>query len=283
MKNVLSFDIEEWFHAEIFGNRFPKSLWNGLESRVKIGTEIILNFLSKKNVKATFFFLGWVAEKYPEIVKITSDEGHEIGSHGYNHIRIDKLSPPGFRDEVKKSVELLRSISGKKILGYRAPTFSITKETLWALPILLEEGYKYDSSVFPIYHDRYGIPDAPLTPYIAYRNDRNSIVEFPMPTVQIGKYNLPFGGGGYFRLYPLWLSMKFMEKCQLNDRPVIFYAHPWEFDRGIPKIDLKLFETIRHYHGNHKILDRLDSLISSFDFTSFEKSSLWESMKESNE
>lgn len=276
MRNILSFDIEEWFHAEIFGNRFPKSSWDGLESRVKVGTEIILNFLSRKNIKATFFFLGWVGEKYPELVKIAAGEGHEIGTHGYNHIRVDKLSLEGFRDEVHESAKLLGSISGKKVLGFRAPTFSITKKTLWAFPVLSEAGIKYDSSIFPIHHDRYGIPDAPLTPYVAFQNGKDSIVEFPMPTVQIGKHNVPFGGGGYFRLYPLWLNLKFVEKCQVRERPVIFYAHPWEFDTNAPKIDLKFLDRIRHYYGSKKILDRLETLTSSFEFTSFERSSLWE-------
>lgn len=280
VKNVLTFDIEDWFHAEVFGNRFPIENWDQLESRVKRNTEIILNFLSRNNIKATFFFLGWVAEKFPEIVRSASEEGHEIASHGYTHTRVDKLTPDTFRQEVRESVELLNSISGQEISGFRAPTFSITEETLWALPILLEEGIKYDSSIFPIYHDRYGIPNAPTEPYIIHKNGNDKIVEFPMPTINITKYKLPFGGGGYFRLYPFWLSMKFMQKYQNSGRPIIFYAHPWEFDTGMPKIDLGAMKKIRHYHGISKFLERLEIVTSNFEFTSFEKSSIWDLVKD---
>lgn len=282
MKNVLTFDIEDWFHAEVFGSRFPMHNWDQLESRVKGNTEIILNFLSKKNVKATLFFLGWVAEKYPEIVKFASEEGHEIASHGYTHTRVDKLKPDEFRNEVRESAKLLSSISDKKIIGFRAPTFSITKKTLWALPILLEEGMKYDSSIFPIYHDRYGIPDAPSEPYVIHENGSHQIVEFPMPTIRITKYKIPFGGGGYFRLYPFWLSMKFMEKYRDSGRSIIFYAHPWEFDVGMPKIDLAFLKKIRHYHGINKFLERLEIITSTFEFTSFERSSIWDSVEDKN-
>lgn len=276
MKNILSFDIEDWFHPEIFGSRFPQPSWNKLESRVLNSTEIILDFLSRKNLKATFFFLGWVGEKNPKIVEIAAKEGHEIACHGYAHTRVDQLSPEEFRRELRMSIDILKSASGKEVMGYRAPTFSITKNTLWALPILVEEGISYDSSIYPIYHDRYGIPDAPKHPHIIYRNGKQSLTEFPMSTVNIGKYNLPFGGGGYFRLYPFWLTMRLMKKCHKENQPVIFYAHPWEFDTGLPRVDLSFLGRIRHYTGISKFLERLTILTQMYEFTSFENSTLWD-------
>lgn len=274
--NILSFDIEDWFHPEILNSKFPVNTWDKLESRVQKNTELILNFLSKKKLKATFFYLGWIAEKNPNLVKDTVSDGHEIASHGYSHKPINKLSSDEFKQELKTSIEILSSLYGKKINGFRAPTFSLTKDTFWILPILSELGIIYDSSVYPIYHDRYGIPSAPKDPFIIYKNEEESIVEFPMSTVEFSKFNLPFGGGGYFRLYPLWLSIKFMQKCQRENRPIIFYAHPWEFDLNNPDVELHFLYRYRHYHGINKFLDRLDKITDIFRFTSFEKSNLWD-------
>ena len=274
--NILSFDIEDWFHPEILNSKFPISIWNKLESRVQKNTELILNFLSRKNLKATFFYLGWIAEKWPNLVKDTILDGHEIGSHGYSHTSINKLSVDEFKQELKLSIEILTSISGREIRGFRAPTFSVSKETLWVLPILSELNLTYDSSVYPIYHDRYGIPSAPKEPFVIFKNGSGSVIEFPMSTVQLMKINFPFGGGGYFRLYPLWLSVKFMRKCQEENRPIIFYAHPWEFDLNNPKVELPIFNQFRHYHGIHGFLEKMDRITDLFSFTSFERSNLWE-------
>jgi len=269
VKNILSFDIEEWFHPEIFSGRFPMSEWDKLESRVKKNTDIICNFLSKKGLKATFFFLGWVAEKYPEIVLNTVQEGHEIASHGYSHSMITKMTPDEFRKDLNKSLEILNSLSNNPVVGFRAPTFSVTAETMWSLPIMLEAGIRYDSSVFPIYHDRYGIPDAPREPYIIYKEREREIWEYPMTTVTWGKFNVPCSGGGYFRLFPFHLSVKLMKRCQKEERPVIFYAHPWEFDTGLPKVQLGALGSVRHYKGISKFLERLDAITDYFYFTSF--------------
>lgn len=273
--NILSFDIEDWFHPEIFDPRFPIGTWNKLESRVQKNTELILNFLLKKKLKATFFFLGWVAENCPKLVRNVAADGHEIGSHGYSHTRINRLSESQFKKELKLSIEILSSITGRKVEGFRAPTFSLMTDTLWALPLLSECGIRYDSSVYPAYHDRYGIPSAPKNPYIIYKNGKDFIVEFPMSTVEFLRFNFPFGGGGYFRLYPLWLSILFMRMCQKKNRPIIFYAHPWEFDNNNPEVELSLLNRYRHYHGINKFLDRLDKITDLFSFTSFERSNLW--------
>lgn len=272
--NILSFDIEDWFHPEMFGSRFRIDTWEKLESRVRKNTEIILNFLAGKNLKATFFFLGWVAEQCPDLVKDAFSEGHEIASHGYSHTRINKLSRAQFKEELKRSIEILSSFSGK-IKGFRAPTFSVTLSTLWALPILSELGIRYDSSVYPIYHDRYGMPAAPVSPFVIYKNGESSLVEFPMSTVELLRFKLPFGGGGYFRLYPLWLTAKLMKMCQAQNHPIIFYAHPWEFDLNHPRVDLPMLKRYRHFNGINKFLDRLDRITDSFSFTSFEDSNLW--------
>lgn len=267
--NILSFDIEEWFHPEIFNGMFPQSSWDKLEPRVEKNTEIILNFLNRKRLRATFFFVGWVAEKYPQLVQAVAQEGHEIGSHSYAHSMITKMTPESFREDLKRSLDVLNSLSNHSVIGFRAPTFSITKETLWAIPILFEEGIRYDSSVFPIYHDRYGIPDAPREPYQIYKNGDEGVWEYPMTTVQFGNFNLPVGGGGYFRLYPFSLTQYLMKKCIREGRNLIFYAHPWEFDLGLPRVKMGVLKSLRHYTGIKKFLDRLDRLTDLFPFTSF--------------
>ena len=274
--NILSFDIEDWFHPEILNSNFPIHTWDKLENRVLKNTELILNFLSKKKLKATFFYLGWIAERNPNLIKDTISDGHEIASHGYSHKPIYKLTQNEFEQELKSSLDILNSLSGEKIKGFRAPTFSLNKNTFWVLPVLSKFGITYDSSVYPIYHDRYGIPSAPKDPFIIYKNGENSIIEFPMSTIKLSNFNLPFGGGGYFRLYPLWFSIKLMKKCQKENRPIIFYAHPWEFDLNNPYVKLHILNRYRHYHGISKFLDRLDRITDLFSFTSFEESNLWE-------
>lgn len=272
--NILSFDIEDWFHPEIFNGRFPSEEWEKQESRVVESTELILNFLARKNLKSTFFFLGWVAEKYPELVTRAAHEGHEIASHGYSHKMITQMTPESFRQDLRQSLDVLQNLVDQPVVGYRAPTFSVTKDTLWALPIMLEEGLRYDSSVFPIHHDRYGIPDAPREPFVIYEKNEKKLIEYPMTTVKLGSQNLPCSGGGYFRLFPFPLTRHLMKRCQNEQRPIIFYAHPWEFDTGLPRVDLGFTGKIRHYKGIHQFLKRLDVITDMFPFTSFQASNL---------
>lgn len=272
--NIISFDIEDWFHPEMFSGRFPRENWTELESRVRRDTDIILNFLSRKNVKATFFYLGWVAETFPELVKDTVSGGHEIASHSYSHSMITKMQPEEFRADLRRSLDVLNDLSDHPVVGFRAPTFSVTRDTLWALPIMFEEGIRYDSSVFPIHHDRYGIPDAPREPFVIYEKDGEELIEYPMTTVRYGSYNLPFGGGGYFRLYPYWMSLKLARKCRDEGRPIMFYAHPWEFDTELPEIELGMLSKLRHYKGIRSFLQRLDRMTDLFPFTSFREAGL---------
>ncbi len=269
MKHIISFDIEDWFHPEIFSDMFSRQDWDNLESRVKKPTELILTFLSRKNIKATFFYLGWVAERFPELVEQTAAEGHEIASHGYSHQMITKLSPEAFRLDLRKSLQVLNSLSPAPVTGFRAPTFSVTKETMWSLPIMYEEGIRYDSSVFPIHHDRYGIPDAPRNPYVIYRDGDNTLMEYPMSTARIGTLNFPCAGGGYFRLYPFIFSKSLMKKCAAEGRQIVFYAHPWEFDTDLPRVKLGTLSKLRHYTGIKKFLERLDKVTDQFEFTAF--------------
>ncbi|NIT61995.1 MAG: DUF3473 domain-containing protein, partial [Aliifodinibius sp.] len=230
---------------------------------------------SRKNLKATLFFVGWIAERYPELVKTAVNEGHEIGSHGYYHIMLHKFnSREDFREDLRSSISILKSLSGQSVVGFRAPTFSVIRQTMWALPIMFEEGIRYDSSVFPIYHDRYGVPDAPRKPYMIYQNQEDGILEYPMSTVQLASINIPFSGGGYFRVYPLKLSIKLMERCQKEGLPVIFYAHPWEFDQNLPEVRLGIVDQLRHSFGINSILKRMDIITEMFPFTSFRDANL---------
>ncbi len=271
MANILSFDIEEWFHPEIFYGRFSPRQWESLESRVVPGTERILRFLEKKRLEATFFILGWVAEKFPQLVAAIDQAGHEIATHGFSHHMINRLSPEQFRDEIRRSVSILNSLSSSPVIGFRAPTFSITRQTMWALPILLEEGIRYDSSVYPIVHDRYGIPDAPTRPHIIYRSETARLWEFPMTVVTIAGWNVPLGGGGYLRLYPRALTRMLVSLAHRQHRDLIVYAHPWEMDPGIPRLSLGLLGRIRHYHNIENFLERLDWMTDIAPFTSFRR------------
>ncbi len=282
MVNVISFDIEDWFHPEVFEGRFPMETWDSLESRVERNTEIILTFLQKKKIKATFFFLGWVAEKFPRLVKNVAEEGHEIASHGFSHTMITKLTPEEFRQELKHSLTILRETSNQPVVGFRAPTFSVVKETLWAIPIMFEEGIRYDSSIFPIHHDRYGIPDAPREPFVIYQENHERLIEFPMTTVKLMGFNFPFGGGGYFRLYPFWLSKTLMKQCVREGRPIIFYAHPWEFDTQLPKVSLNFISKYRHYTGIKKFIERLHIVTDMFPFTTFRDAGLEKLIKDNS-
>ncbi len=269
MRAILSFDIEEWFHPEVFNGVISPDSWEMLPSRVEENVDIILEILERHNVVATFFILGWVAERHPEMVKRIHRAGHEVASHGYAHRMITQMTPEEFETDLVRALQILRNLVDAPVAGYRAPTFSITPHTLWALPILAKHGIQYDSSVFPIHHDRYGYPDAPRKPYIIYQENEKQIQEFPMPTVQIGKIRLPVGGGGYFRLYPLSLTNFLLKRAESQKITIIFYAHPWEFDLHLPSVALPLLSRIRHYSGIGKMKERLEQLLNRYEFTSF--------------
>lgn len=270
MNNILSVDIEEWFHPEAIQHLFESDSWESNETRVEANVNILLNLFNRKNATATFFVLGWVARKHPKMIKKIIEEGHEIASHGNSHKMITQLSPKEFEKDLQESIRILEDVTGQKVLGFRAPTFSIVKETQWAWEIMLKLGLKYDSSVYPIWHDRYGIPDAPRSYYTCLEKDGQQLLEFPMPTLKIFHKNFPFGGGGYLRIFPLWFTRYAIKKFNQEGKPAIIYMHPWEFDPNQPKLELGFLQGKRHYYNISKNKLKLTKLLDIYSWTSFQ-------------
>ena len=263
--NYLTIDVEDYFQVAAFEKQVKTDDWSRFESRVSNNTGNILNILENYKIKATFFIVGWIAEKHPDLVREISRRGHEIACHSYNHQRIQSLTKEAFREDTKRSKEILEDICGKKVSGYRAPTYSITGKTLWALDILAELGFTYDSSIFPIYHDNYGIPDAPRFPY---QHEGLSLMEYPISTALIMGRKVPVAGGGYFRLFPYWFtSMALKSINEKEKQPFIFYLHPWEVDPDQPRMqNISLLSRFRHYNNLSKTASRLHKLLSDFQF-----------------
>jgi len=263
MNNILSFDVEEWFQVELYSKLISRDDWDSYPLRVPESMAWILEALARNRVQATFFVLGWIAERLPALVKQIADEGHEVASHGWSHAPVWRLSPAEFSDEVRKSRDLLRHLSGQPVVGYRAPTFSITRETMWALPLLAEAGYQYDSSIFPVYHDRYGVPDAPCH---IHRCEEN-IWEIPLSVWQVGKLRVPVAGGGYFRLYPHAVTKRAIRAINAAGRPAVVYLHPWEFDPDQPRVEkVGSLGTLRHRVGLGRSREKLLALMREFLF-----------------
>lgn len=261
--HVLSFDVEDWFQVENYAHAIPREQWPRCELRVADNVSRLLDLLSAANVRATFFVLGWVAERLPELVRDIARAGHEVASHGWSHTPIWRLSETAFAEEVSRSRLLLEELSGQPVIGYRAPTFSVTTSTLWALEVLRRAGYRYDSSIFPVHHDRYGIPDAPATVH----RRAGGIWEVPLAVLELGGARLPIAGGGYFRLYPLWLTRWAIRRLERADRPAVVYLHPWELDPGQPRVrGLGLLRTFRHRVGIGRTARRLVQLLREFPF-----------------
>ncbi len=274
IRDVISVDVEDYFSAEAFAKVVDRSDWGNRPSRVEANTKRILELFAEAGVRGTFFVLGWVAERYPGLVREIAAEGHELACHSYWHRRINTLRPDEFREDTQRAKDLVEQCSGHAIYGYRAPTFSVTVETLWALEILVELGFRYDSSVFPIHHDRYGIPQSPRYPY-RVMTAAGPIIEYPMTTFRLwGKHNLPVAGGGYLRLLPWWYTRLGLDRAKKHGIPVVAYIHPWEIDAGQPRLDLGLKTNIRHYTNLGKTSDRLSAMLRSGDFTSFADSGL---------
>jgi polysaccharide deacetylase family protein (PEP-CTERM system associated) len=264
-RHGLSFDVEEHFQVAAFASPTRRGLWDMLESRVERGTELILDLLEHRGVKATFFILGWVADRQPDLVRRILRAGHEIGSHGYEHELITTQTPKQFREDIRRAKFVLEDIIGRPILGYRAPTFTITAQTKWALPILVEEGYVYDSSIFPIIHDRYGIPGA-LPTIHRIETSAGILWEIPLSTVELVGCRIPVAGGGYFRLFPYSLLRKLLRRAERSGQPLVMYLHPWELDPEQPRMDGPLVSQLRHYLNLDKTAHRLASLLNDFAF-----------------
>jgi polysaccharide deacetylase family protein (PEP-CTERM system associated) len=239
--------------------------WHHFESRVEANVAKILALLNSVQVRATFFVLGWVAERHPDLIKSLADHGHEIASHGYAHELVYGQTPALFREDIKKAKTILEDILGSPILGYRAPSFTITRETHWALQILVEEGYRYDSSVFPVYHDVYGMPGA--DPWCHSINTSAGILwEIPPTMVKLAGFPLPIAGGGYLRLFPYAVLRALLRRAETQGHPLVVYLHPWELDPNQPRMMGPLLSRVRHYLNLHKTEERLANLLRDFNF-----------------
>ncbi len=264
--NAMTIDVEDYFHVSAFDGVVPRTQWESLESRVVANTDRLLDIFNDYEVTGTFFVLGWVAERFPDLVRRIASMGHEIASHGYGHRLVYDQTRRAFREDVRRAKALLESASGRAVVGYRAPSYSITPRSLWALDILIEEGYQYDSSIFPIRHDRYGIPVSPRHPY-ALRRSGGTLIEAPASTATIGPLNLPVAGGGYFRILPYqWTQWGIRRVNHDEGRPVIFYLHPWEIDPGQPRLSAGILSRFRHYRNLGDTEGRLRRLLNDFEF-----------------
>ncbi|MEZ5591600.1 MAG: DUF3473 domain-containing protein [Gammaproteobacteria bacterium] len=267
MHNAITIDVEDYFHVAAFAKEISPSSWDQFPSRVEQNTHRLLDLFDEQDARGTFFVLGWVAERFPGLVREIADRGHEVGCHGYSHQLIYKQSPALFREETRRAKDCLEEQVQKPVLGYRAASYSITKQSLWAIDILVKLGFSYDSSIFPVYHDRYGIPESPRWPYLLKTADGCSIIEFPLSTVTIFGYHLPIAGGGYFRLYPYWVTRFGLSHInQVEGQPFIFYLHPWEIDPEQPRMTTGRFSTFRHYTNLTQCEDRLCQLLKDFSF-----------------
>lgn len=262
---VFTVDVEDYFQVSGFERQIPRDSWDGFSSRVVDSTRVILELLEERSIRGTFFILGWVAEKFPKLVREIQSAGHEIASHSYWHRLVYELTPEEFRQDLRRSKQVLEDITGEEVTAYRAPSFSITKKSIWALEVLIEEGYKTDSSVFPIHHDRCGIPNAKRHIH-RLTTPSGSLVEFPPTVAQVMGMNLPVGGGGYFRLYPGMLTHWGMCRASRdNGHPAMFYIHPWEVDPEQPRLNCGGRATrFRHYVGLKQTARKLQRLAERF-------------------
>lgn len=257
--NALSIDVEDYFQVSAFAPHVRRGDWDSMECRVERNIDRILGLLSDAGAKATFFTLGWVAERYPELVRRIADNGHELASHGFGHRRATEQSPDEFRADIALAKAILEDIGGREVRGYRAPSFSIGRSNPWAFDAIVEAGYRYSSSIYPIHHDHYGVPDAPRFAHEV----RPGLLEAPAATVRLFSVNWPAGGGGYFRLLPYVVSRWSLRRINARDgKPAMFYFHPWELDPDQPRIAGPGFKTrFRHYVNLHRMVPRIARLL----------------------
>lgn len=265
IKNAISIDVEDYFQVSAFEHSIDRDSWDAIEHRIVDNTYKVISLLEQHNVKATFFTLGWVAERYPEIVRKIINDGHELASHGYGHQRVSDLTPIEFKQDVLKAKGILEDIAGVEIKGYRAPSYSIGKKNIWALDILAQTGHEYSSSIYPIKHDHYGYPEAPR---FAFKDKKTGIIEIPITTVKLTNRLIPSGGGGFFRFYPYFLSRWLINRVNKADKqPAIFYFHPWEIDPNQPvQLNISSKSKFRHYLNLDKTEKRLNLLMNDFSW-----------------
>ena len=265
--NALTVDVEDYYQVGALSSVIRPEDWPKWPSRVEQNTDRLLELFERKSARATFFTLGWIAERHPDLVRRIRDAGHEVASHGYSHQLVYEQAPETFRDEAARSKGLLEDILGEPVTGYRAASYSITPESRWALDILVELGFTWDSSLFPIRHDVYGMPGTPETPYRLNTDNGGELVEFPLSTLKLFGQRIPIAGGGYFRLFPYWFSQWGLGRINQNGEPFIFYLHPWEIDPEQPRVDdLSLKSRFRHYNNLDVFYARLERLLDRFRF-----------------
>ncbi|HKO87442.1 MAG TPA: XrtA system polysaccharide deacetylase [Burkholderiales bacterium] len=262
--NAFTVDVEDYFQVSAFAPYIPRSDWDRLPCRVERNVDRILALLNEAGAKATFFTLGWIAERYPQIPRAIVAEGHELASHGYAHLRASDQSREELREDIGSAKKILEDLGGHEVKGYRAPSFSISEQNLWAFDCIAEAGYRYSSSVYPVRHDHYGMPDAPRFSY----QSRTGLMEVPVTTVRFFNTNLPSGGGGYFRLMPYAMSRWLIKQVNVRDeKPAIFYFHPWELDPAQPRIPgVNMKTRFRHYLNLHRTERRLQRLLRDFSW-----------------
>ena len=267
--NALSVDVEEYYHSIEFETAFPGEDRGYLPSRVEESTEQVLILLSTLGVHATFFTVGQIAEAHPKLIRQVSEAGHEVACHSYRHEFVSRQTPDEFRCDVRRAKIILEDITGEAVIGYRAPNYSIGVEQAWAYDILLEEGFLYDSSIYPILHDRYGWPNAPRFPHEIKNDGLRKLIEFPIGTTRMLGRNLPIGGGGYFRLLPVgWFQNRIQRVNKQEGQPVMFYFHPWELDSHQPYPSMPWYHSLRHYVGIEGLEPKLLRLLQYCHFSS---------------
>lgn len=265
MKNVLTVDVEDYFQVSAFEKSIDRNSWDSLAHRVKSNVESILSIFDRNDARATFFVLGWVAERYPEIVTRIIESGHELASHGYGHQRVSDLTRDQFIEDISRAKKILEDIGGQTVKGYRAPSYSINQNNIWAFEALKETGHDYSSSIYPIQHDHYGFPSAPR---FVFRDKRSGLIEVPITTFKFINRLFPAGGGGFFRFYPYNLSRWAINRVNKQDRQsAVFYFHPWEIDPDQPRqTNIPVKTQFRHYLNLHKTEDRLQRLLKDFQW-----------------
>lgn len=271
--NALTIDVEDYFHVEALSRVIPRENWNSMEYRCESNVARLLELFADRQVKATFFVLGWVAKRSPGLVRQIQQAGHEVACHGMSHRLIYRQTQAEFRQETMESKALLEDITGTAIHGYRAASFSIVRDSMWALDCLIDLGFTYDSSIFPVRHDNYGVPDAQIAPFRVAAPSGRDLVEFPMAVAPLLGVNLPVSGGGYFRILPYYLVRTMLQRINREGRPFTFYLHPWEIDPGQPRMrQASLKSRLRHYTNLSRCEGRLRDLLGRFTFAPMRQS-----------
>jgi polysaccharide deacetylase family protein (PEP-CTERM system associated) len=269
-KHIFSVDLEEYFQVHAFDGIVKRDEWDVIPSRVEMGTLRLLDLLERTGNRATFFALGWIADRHQDLLRRISEAGHEIASHGYGHRRLTEMTPEEFRADLQRSRRSLESATGKSVIGYRAPTFSLVPGTEWAFDILIDEGFSYDSSLFPIRRSGYGFAGSKPEVH-EIRRSGGRLLEIPMTTTVVAGMRLPAAGGGWFRQLPYGLTRSGFRRCERMGNPGMFYIHPWELDPDQPRIPVPVLQRIRHYRGLQRIESRLERLLRDFSFTSVQE------------